>query len=121
MRKTSLALSAILLLCIVVGAQVSSRVRFQSKAAVPTSKGSERIAQIMIQRWTLDDVGEGSQTIPISAFSVMSLRSGRVETTINGKTEERSPDDFWVARPGDRVQVRVIGENAVLEALEIKR
>jgi hypothetical protein len=99
-----------------VRAQYSSVQLFTSIVSVRKANGKARHLHVSVQRWELDAEENDIRTIPIVAFSVMSVRSGRVETTIDGKTTLRVPDEFWVAKGGSKIKVRVLGENAILEA-----
>ncbi len=90
---------------------------FEGKATVPLGKGKIRRFQVHIRRWELDGDEGAGRTIPITAFSVMTLCSGRIETTIDGKTAVREPEDFWAVKAGSVVKVRVLGESAILQGV----
>ncbi len=96
--------------------QSSASAVFDGKT-VPVAKGKTRPFHVRVRRWELDaDEGAG-RTIPIAAFSVMTLCSGRIETTINGKTAVREPEDFWALKAGSVMKVRVLGESAILQGV----
>jgi hypothetical protein len=79
------------------------------------NRKAERL-HISVRSWELDAEENDVRTIRIVAFSVMTVRSGRVETTIDGKITLRVPDEFWAVKGGSRMKVRVLGESAILEA-----
>lgn len=90
---------------------------FEGKATVPLAKGKTRNFHVRIRRWELDADDSAGRTIPITAFSVMTLCSGRIETTIDGNTSVREPEDFWAVKAGSIMKVRVLGESAILQGV----
>jgi hypothetical protein len=102
-------------------AQSPTATLFDGKVSVPIAAGKTRHFHVQIRRWQLDaDDGEG-RPIPFAAFSVVTLSSGRIETTIDGKTEIRTPDEFWTVKAGSVMKVRVLGESAVLQTVIVTR
>lgn len=46
--------------------------------------------------------GKSAPAIPVQGFEVTELKSGEIETTIDGQTTKRRPGDFWLVRPGQK-------------------
>jgi len=60
--------------------------------------------------------GKSASDISIQGFAVTELRSGEVDTTIDGQTMRRKPGDFWVVRPGQKYSIKNLGGMVVLHA-----
>lgn len=57
--------------------------------------------------------------VPIRAFALMELRSGRIETTLNDVTEVREVDDVWIVPAGARLSIRNLSEVAVIRTMTL--
>jgi hypothetical protein len=57
------------------------------------------------------------QEIPLRGFYVAHLLSGSISTTIDGETTKQPPGAYWAVKAGAAMQVRVLGEFAVLETI----
>jgi quercetin dioxygenase-like cupin family protein len=60
--------------------------------------------------------GKSASDISVQGFAVTELRSGEVDTTIDGQTMRRKPGDFWVVRPGQKYSIKNLGGMVVLHA-----
>jgi quercetin dioxygenase-like cupin family protein len=49
------------------------------------------------------------------------LLSGEILATIDGETTRHSPGDYWAVKPGAIMQVRTIGDYAMLETSVISK
>jgi hypothetical protein len=94
-----------------------SRTLFDGTATVHSAKGRGKQLHVSIRRFELDADEDGAQKMSVPNFSVMTLCGGRVATTISGYTTIRETGDFWTVRPGSVIEVRVLGESAILQAL----
>lgn len=65
--------------------------------------------------------GKSAPEHPSRGFEVTELKSGEVETTINGQTVRRRPGDFWVVRPGQKYAIKNLGGMVVLHAIIFTR
>jgi hypothetical protein len=68
-------------------------------------------------------VGPG-KAIPVLAVrgpTVVELRAGLVETTIDGQVALRRPGEYWVVSPGQAYGLRSLGEMAALRVLVFGR
>jgi len=96
----------------------STHVLFSGKIAANNPKRMAHPLQMTIRRLGLDAQAE-AQNIPFKAFSVVTVYSGRVESTIDGVKTIRSPGDYWTVKAGAAMKARVLGESAVLEILNV--
>lgn len=55
--------------------------------------------------------------IPQRGFYIAHLLSGSISTTIDGETTEQPPGAYWTVKAGATMQVKVLGEFAVLETI----
>jgi len=53
----------------------------------------------------------------LRGFYTAHLLSGIISTTIDGQTTAHLPGDYWTVKPGAIMQVKVIGEVAVMETI----
>lgn len=81
----------------------------------------KRPLRMTIRSWDLETHKGSPEMLPVSGFVVMNLRSGRLETIINGTTTRRAAEDFWTVSEGSTTQVRVLGQNAILETITVSR
>jgi len=65
--------------------------------------------------------GKSAPDIPMAGFGVTELKSGEIETTIDGQTMRRRPGDFWLVRPGQKYSIKSLGEMAVLHVIVFTR
>lgn len=96
-----------------------SRVLFTGTGPTRAAKGKSQGFRMTIRKWDLDAVVEEGQSMSFPTFTVINVCSGRVETTIAGKTAVRNPDDYWDLKAGSTMRVRVLSESAVLQTLTI--
>jgi hypothetical protein len=97
----------------------SSEVLFSGKATVRSSKGKTQPLRVNIRRLSLDAQDNEGQSIPVTTFSIMTVYSGRIETTIDGKRAVRSAGDYWTVKAGSIMKAKVLGENAVLQTIAV--
>jgi quercetin dioxygenase-like cupin family protein len=55
--------------------------------------------------------------IPLHGVYVAHLVSGSIATTVDGQTTEREPGAFWTVKLGNTMQVKVLGEFAIVETI----
>jgi hypothetical protein len=60
-------------------------------------------------------------SIAVDGFRVTELKSGEVETTIDGQATRRRPGDFWVVRPGQTYTIKNLGGMVVLHVITFVR
>ncbi len=68
-------------------------------------------------------LGPGKSAPPsaVNGFRVTELKSGEVETTINGQSARRRPGEFWVVRPGQTYAIRNLAGMVVLHVVTFVR
>jgi quercetin dioxygenase-like cupin family protein len=92
-----------------------------AKAAVAGAPGAARIS---VTSWGISGDRRGNspvQQIPLQGFYLAHLLSGEILATIDGETTRRSPGDYWAVKPGAIMQVRTIGDYAMLETTVISK
>jgi hypothetical protein len=60
---------------------------------------------------------QSAPEVPLKGFALMELRSGIVETTIDGKAERREAGSYWLVPPRSRLAIRNIGEVAIVRVV----
>jgi hypothetical protein len=79
---------------------------------------------ISIKSWgiTGDRRGDSAlQEIPLQGFYLAHLLSGEITATIGGKRARHSPGDYWAVKPGATMQVKALGDYAMLETTVISK
>jgi len=61
--------------------------------------------------------GKSAPALPVRGPTVVELRSGLVETTIDGQVLLRRPGEHWVVLPGQAYGLRSLGAMAALRVL----
>jgi quercetin dioxygenase-like cupin family protein len=92
-----------------------------AKEALASAPGGVRIS---VASWGISGDRRGNsplQQIPLQGFYLAHLLSGEILATIDGETTRRSPGDYWAVKPGAIMQVRTIGDYAMLETSVISK
>jgi quercetin dioxygenase-like cupin family protein len=92
--------------------------RYQGDAHFKGKDGRTRDAQVGIRQWTIAP-RQKVDALPESGFLLVTVRAGKVTTTINGQTQQRRTDDFWTVPENTRMSVEASGEAALLEVLSL--
>ena len=90
--------------------------RFEGTADFKGNGGATKHAAVTIRQWTVP----GKQKIEALAergFLLVTVRAGKVTTTIAGKEEQRVTNDFWTVPENAKMSVEAAGEAAVLEVV----
>lgn len=61
--------------------------------------------------------GRSAPNLPSTAFVVTELKSGEIETAIDGQATRRRPGAFWLVSPGQKYGIRSLGGMAVLHTV----
>ena len=93
----------------------------ESTTTTPAKDGSPQPVLVRVQSWGMAGQGHAAQQIPLRGFYLAYLLSGEISTTIDGQTNERLPGDYWDVKPGAAMQVKVLGEYAVLETTVVAK
>ena len=126
---------AFVLGCVVAGCAVPPLIasRVQQPPETPTDVRYEAIAPgvqaarlfrsdalrdvIVDIRDVLVGPGKSAPEMPTEGFALTELKSGEVETTIDGQVAKRRPGDFWMVRPGQKYGVKSLGGLVVLHVV----
>ena len=65
--------------------------------------------------------GKSAPSKAFDGFQIIELKTGEVETTIDGQIVKRRPGEFWVVRPGQTYAVRSLGGFGVLHVITVVR
>lgn len=61
--------------------------------------------------------GKVVSAVPVPGATIVELRSGLVETTIDGQATLRRPGEYWIVRPGQAYGIRSLQGVATLRTL----
>jgi len=65
--------------------------------------------------------GKSALDFLVRGVVMMELKSGEVETTIDGQAARRRPGAYWVVRSGQRYAIKNLGGQVVIQAFSITR
>jgi quercetin dioxygenase-like cupin family protein len=91
---------------------------FEGNIATPAKNGETQAVRVSVQSWGIADQ---EHEIPLRGFYVAHLLSGQISTIIDGQTAEHMPGDYWTVKSGATMQVKVVGEIAVLETTVVAK
>jgi hypothetical protein len=94
-----------------------------AEMARPNAGASAEI-HLSIKSWGIKGDRRGGgvlQEIPLHGFYLAHLLSGEITATIGGETTRHSPGDYWAVKPGATMQVKVLGDYAMLETTLISQ
>lgn len=80
-------------------------------------KDAAPAGQTSIKSWKVFNRKGEVQYIPLTGFYVAHLLSGDIEATFDGQTTKFEPGAYWTVKVGATMQVKVLGEMAVLETI----
>lgn len=92
--------------------------RFQGDAHFKSKDGRTRDAQVTIRQWTIPPK-QKVDSLPERGFLLVTVRAGKVTTTINGQQQQRRTDDFWTVPENAKMSVEATGEAALLEVFSL--
>ena len=95
---------------------LSSTPVFEGTTTMLGKNGATQAVQIAVQSWAI--TGQ-EREIPLRGFYVAHLITGQISATVDGKTTAHLPGDYWTVKAGATMQVKVVGEVAVLETTVI--
>jgi hypothetical protein len=125
--KTLTAAATLSLLPVAAGAQdggkdaeprVISTERLGTSANFTAKDGHSKSASVILRQVSVF----GKQPVdPISepGFRLMTLRAGKVTTTLDGKEENRNPGDIWTVPENTKFSLKVRDEAAVLDIVSV--
>jgi len=115
-----LTLGAAMLAAVPLGAALaqtalSPRSVFEGTAPAATPGGQP--VRVTVQTWAIPGRHGQPYELPLRGFYVAHLQAGDIEATVDGQTTERQPGAFWTVKSGATMQLKVLGEFAVLETI----
>jgi hypothetical protein len=122
MRKCKTAIAVLILTAIPLASAVS-----QALAPTPvfdettTTSAPAQPVRVSIQSWGIAGQDHAVREIPLPGFYVAHLISGHISATIDGHTIDHLPGDYWGVKLGSAMQVKVLGEVAVLETIVVSK
>jgi len=94
---------------------------FEANTTTPAKNGTPEAVRVSVESWGIAGQDRAIHEIPLRGFYVAHLISGHILATIDGKTTEHLPGDYWTVKPGGAMQVKVLGEFAVLETTVVAK
>lgn len=92
--------------------------RFEGDAQFKGKDGKSKGAHVTIRQWTIPGK-QKVDALPERGFLVVTVRAGKVTSTIGGKQEQRTTGDFWTVAEGQKMSVEAAGETALLEVVSV--
>jgi hypothetical protein len=90
---------------------------FEAATTISAKNGTVQPVHANIQSWRIS----GEKEIPLRGFYVAHLLSGTISTTVAGQTTIQPPGAYWSVKENATMQVKVLGELAVLETIVITK
>lgn len=89
--------------------------RFDGSAKFQAKGGQSRDVHATIHQWVISP----KQKVDIAekGFLLVTVRAGKVNVTVGGKTEQHRTDDMWSVPDNTKMSVEAPGEAAVLEVI----
>jgi quercetin dioxygenase-like cupin family protein len=89
---------------------------FEGDTTIPAKNGTAQPVHITVQSWGIPG-DHATHEISLRGFYVAHLISGHISMTIDGQTTTQAPGAYWTVKAGATMQVKVLGEVAVLETI----
>ena len=94
---------------------------FEGNTTTPAKNGTPEAVRVSVQSWGLAGKDHATHEIPLRGFYVAHLVSGSISTTIDGETTKQPPGAYWTVKAGATMQVKLLGEVAVLETTVVAK
>jgi hypothetical protein len=91
---------------------------YEADTTIPAKNGATEAAHVSVQSWAI--AGQ-EREIPLQGLYVAHLLSGQVSATIDGRTAQHLPGDYWTVRAGAAMTVKAVGEVAGLETIIVSK
>ena len=92
--------------------------RFEGNAQFKGKGGRPTDVRVTIRQWTIPGK-QKIEALPERGFLLVTVRAGKVTTTIAGKQEQHRTDDFWTVPENTKMSVEAAGEAALLEVVSL--
>src|SRR5579863_3209785 len=90
--------------------------RFEGDAQFKDKNGKSKGAHVTIRQWSIPGK-QKVDALPERGFLLVTVRAGKVTTTIGGEQKQRVTGDFWTVQEDQRMSVEATRETAVLEVV----
>jgi hypothetical protein len=94
---------------------------FEGSTTTAARGGADQPVHVVAQSWEMSGPQSRTHAIPLQRFYIAHLLSGAISTTIDGQTTKPSPGAYWPVKAGSTMQIRVLGEYAVVETIAISK
>lgn len=94
---------------------------FEGNTTMPAKDGAPEAVRVSVQSWGIAGQDRAIHEIPLRGFYVAHLISGHISAMIDGQTTEHLLGDYWAVKAGGAMQVKVLGEVAVLETTVVAK
>ena len=94
---------------------------FEADTITPAKNGAAQPLHISVQAWGIAGQSHATHEIPLRGFYVAHLISGHIAATMDGQTAEHLPGDYWTVKAGGAMQVKTLGQVAVLETTVVTK
>jgi hypothetical protein len=125
MKKRGAAITALISIAIplagAIAQTLSSSPVFEANTTTPAKNGAAQPVRVSVQSWGIAGQDRTIHEIPLRGFYVAHLISGHISAVIDGQTTEHLPGDYWAVTAGAAMQVKVLGEVAVLETTVVTK
>jgi quercetin dioxygenase-like cupin family protein len=102
-----------------VSAQTLSPIpAFEASTTTPAKNGATQAVHVSVQSWEIPSRNGVTHEIPLHGFYLAHLLSGDISATIDGQTTKQTSGSYWSVKAGATMQVKVLGEFAVLETIQ---
>jgi hypothetical protein len=88
--------------------------RFQGAITAKGKDGKPVPVKVALRNWAVRS-GKEPLKLPEQGFMVIQLHSGKIKTTMDGKTQERHEGEFWTVPAAAHLSIEVVSETAVLQ------
>ena len=104
-----------------VGQVLSPSPVSEASLTINAQNGTTEAVRVSVQSWQFVGQDHATFTIPLQGFYLAHVITGHVLATVGGNTTEHLPGDYWSIAPGAALQIKVLGEAAVLETTVVAK
>jgi hypothetical protein len=125
MTKRGAAIAAVISIATPLAAAIAEALSpatvFEGNTTTQGKDGAAQAVHVSVQSWAIAGQDRAIHEIPLRGFYVAHMISGHISATIDGQTTEHLPGDYWTVKLGGAMQVKVLGEVAVLETTVVAK
>jgi hypothetical protein len=93
--------------------------RFDTTVELRPREGMARRLRVVMRNWIIDNRRQIAR-FPEEGFLIVQLRAGKLTTTIDGKRDERTEDEFWTVPVGSVMSVETGNDSAIIQTVAIR-